>query len=413
MRARAIVPLFAGVISTALVLMSPAAFAQGAGTAGNAARPASAVAGPPPGVKALPLDLFKSKNFYMDKELWSEPGYWRCNTPAQLDHLWTSGRLGARGSAAAPWGDCKAGTARDRIVSPYPYKTAQEHYEALLAKAKTHGGPTEYAKGQTPDWDGYYVRDAAHSQAWLSGVDVSPSTVLSVLTPQYQQRMVQALYHEAVDNVPVNPDALCYPEGLMRWWVRGAAGAEFQVVTAPWKVQFLSANRDNFLRQILIGQRHVEKVPQWYGEAVGFWDGTTLVSWTSNVQGWTLGHGMFEFSDKLQVVETFKPVMAGGKLVGLDHETTFYDPDAFAAPLHAVDRFTRTATQQNPTKRFEQFECLTNYRVLDGKLTQLTKASDYYIDYLNRPWAQNWESHFEKGWNRPKDSYEPGYTPLK
>ncbi len=128
--------------------------------------------------------------------------------------------------------------------------------------------------------------------------------------------MVQALYHEAVDDVPVNPDALCYPEGLLRWWVRGAAGAQFQVLTTPWKVQFLSGNRDNFLRQILIGQHHVDKVPQWYGEAVGFWDGTRLVSWTANVQAWTLAHGMFEFSSQLQVVETFKPVTAGGRFVG-------------------------------------------------------------------------------------------------
>ena len=363
---------------------------------------------------AAAADMFKSKNFYSDMTSWNDPHYYRCNTPAQLDRM--SDPTGAKAAVAqgAP-GNCAIDTPRATIVSPYPYKTAQEHYDALMAEAKAHGGPTVYPRGQTPDWDGYYIRDIAHSQgaAWLSGVGVQVPTVLSALTPEYQRRMVQALYHEAVSNVPVNPDALCYPEGLLRWWVRGAAGGEFQVLMAPWKVQFLSAGRDNFLRQILLNQHHVDKVPQWYGEAVGFWDGTKLVSWTSNVQGWTLGHGMFEFSNQLQVIETFKPVMAGGKVVGLEHEATFYDPEAFAAPLHAVERFTRAATPADPAKRFEQFECLTNLRVLDGKLTQLTRDSDYYIDYLNRPWAQNWEKYFEKGWTRPKDSYEPGYTPLK
>ncbi len=44
-------------------------------------------------------------------------------------------------------------------MSPYPYKTAKEHYEALLAAAKAKGGPTVYTKATMPDWDGYYTRD--------------------------------------------------------------------------------------------------------------------------------------------------------------------------------------------------------------------------------------------------------------
>ena len=35
---------------------------------------------------------------------------------------------------------------REKIVSPYPYKTAKEHYEALLAQAKAKGGPTVYTR---------------------------------------------------------------------------------------------------------------------------------------------------------------------------------------------------------------------------------------------------------------------------
>ena len=37
----------------------------------------------------------------------------------------------------------------------------------------------------------------------------------------------------------------------------------------------------------------------------------------------------------------------------------------------------------------------------DGKPTQLTFLDDGYIDYFGRPWAQNWEKHFEAGWDRP------------
>src|SRR6187402_348382 len=105
---------------------------------------------------------------------------------------------------------------------------------------------------------------------------------------------------------------------------------------------------------------HVQKVPQWYGEMIGFWDGTTLVAHTANIQGWTLTHSMFETSDKLETVETFKPAYdATGKFVGLDHETIFYDPDAFVQPLRASYRFARRATPDDPTRRYTYIECVS------------------------------------------------------
>jgi len=52
-----------------------------------------------------------------------------------------------------------------------------------------------------PDWDGYYQRDqdADHGAEWIWGVS-QPPTALSLLTPEYQKRMVQLMYHEAVTN---------------------------------------------------------------------------------------------------------------------------------------------------------------------------------------------------------------------
>lgn len=74
---------------------------------------------------------------------------------------------------------------------------------------------------------------------------------------------------------------------------------------------------------MLIGQQHVQKVPQWYHETVGFWDGTTLIAWTANIQAWTQ-HTMFENSGKLEAVEMFTPADdSRGKLLGLDEEAVF------------------------------------------------------------------------------------------
>ena len=389
----------------------PQEAARGFGSRIGASTPT--FAGPPAGMKVLPLDLFSSKNFYKDQKLWSDQRYFRCNTPRQLTDIWTSHRVSFSGGnppTSAAWGDCGMDYPRDKIVSPYPYKTAKEHYEALLAAAKARGGPTIYSKQTTPDWDGYYQRDqqADHGAEWIWGTVNQVPTILSLLTPEYQKRMVQMNYHEAVDNAPQWEASFCYPEGFLRWWAQASQGGNFQLSMTPWQVQFLSGIAANFLRQVLIGKEHVQKVPQWYGETVGFWDGTTLVTWTANVQAWTLSHSMFEYSYKLEAVETWKPVNdKSGKFIGLDQEAVFYDPEAFVQPLHATYRYVRKATPDDPARRYTYIECLSNLRNTNGRPTQLTAADPRYIDYYGRPWAQNWEKYFEVGWEKPQDSSVP------
>jgi hypothetical protein len=360
--------------------------------------------GPPAGMQALPLDMFTSKNFYKDKDLWMDKRYYRCNTPRQITDIWTGGRIKNAQTGVASWGDCNIDYPREKIVSALPYKTAKEHYNALMAAAKAKGGPTVYTKATVPDWDGWYARDNSYSDSqWTWGTINQVPTILSLLTPEYQKRMVQDNYHEGVNNSPQWNASLCYPEGFMRWWSQASQGGNFQLIMNQNQVQFMSGIAANFFRQVLIGREHVQKVPQWYGEMVGFWDGTTLVAWTANVQGWTLSHSMFEYSDKLETIETYAPVMNNGAFVGIKHEAYFYDPEAFVAPLHLSMQFNRVAALNDANRRHTYIECLSNIRNVNGKPQQTTEADPRFIDYYGRPWAKNWEKYFEVGWDKPND----------
>lgn len=367
----------------------------------------------PAGIEPLPYDIFSTSDFYQDEDLWFDPRYYKCNSPSGLEQIWGAyevAMVGDNPPVTAAWGYCDRDYPREEIVSPYPFRTAAEHYDALMAEARAKGGPTRYTQADLPDWNGRYDRRKDKNATWYYGAITQVPTYLTLLTPEYQRRFVQQMFHYTGSSAPQWPGSYCWPEGFMRRLAQ-YGGSSVQMVMTPDYILDMRNAAKTLITQIQMGRdfdrsgvvpRLGPDVPQWFGETIGFWDGDALITWTSNVQGW-ISHGGFEFSNKFQTIEIYTPY-ADDRGEGLKHEVIMYDEEAFADPLRIVQHMDKKR-DLNEGDPLVYMECVaTNYPV-DGLATPTTPGTLLEYEMPNipgRPWADIWERYHEEGMVPPE-----------
>jgi len=287
-------------------------------------------------------------------------------------------------------GDANGGRSVE-IRNPYPYTSAEEHWNAWLAAAD---GGTQHTRETLPDWSG----------DWSGGGGFPGALVRELwngVSEEYRSRFQQMLQAE-LEGRHWWPADICLPNGFARsgWSIRYFMADPTMVLLAfdrpVTQARYIFTDGRGFLPE-------TSAIPQWMGESQGFWDGEELVVWTKNVIPQSGGHGQPEFSDQLEVIERY--VMIGNQIL-LD--ITFYDSEALAYTWHSVGIFNRNTGQegwlaQPPTLN----ECVSTNNVHHDELGRIVDYGPDDPRWNNIFDPRPWSTAFERG----EEAKERGLLP--
>lgn len=169
------------------------------------------------------------------------------------------------------------------------------------------------------------IESAGRDNSAGNGTRVEPSR------PQYQEQWLARVEGLKDRQVEEDPVLRCYPPGVPR------IGPPDKIVQTETEIVFLYDDvSGNFFRVIPVdGRGHRDDVePSFHGDAIGWWEGDTLVveSVNFNDESWLTDDGAFHSTD-LRVVEHLH--LDQGELVWT---ATAYDPEILAEPWEVPER---------------------------------------------------------------------------
>ena len=126
----------------------------------------------------------------------------------------------------------------------------------------------------------------------------------------------------------------CLPFGYMR---STNSPDPVQIVQTDTVMAFLWEQNTWFKSVPIDGRPHGKKVPTWFGDSVGHWEGDTLVIDTNNFNGLTkLDTAGHPHSNQLHMTERYTRTDAGH----IGYEVTVEDPKTFTRPWKNTRVFT-------------------------------------------------------------------------
>jgi hypothetical protein len=259
---------------------------------------------------------------------------------------------------------------------------------ALLAAGAAHAAraPAPSAPSSPPadprDWSGVWtmngplIFDPTTAEDPGQGEGTFGPSPKSREHPPYNAKG-QALYDkilaQRVEGVDDDPIADCKPFGFPR--IVGGGPGPIEMLITP-KVVFMIWQYEQQIRRIYMDASHVpedQRLPSYFGDSVGRWEGDTLVVETVDVKAGRYDRTGAPYSDQTTVVERWRKI--NDKT--LENRITVTDPEYLSRPWTV----TRTYRQSGPAgERVREFYCTDNRNPIvigpDGKPHHSVLLSD-------------------------------------